>query len=209
MQLYPALLGLPAPLLLLIAAQVDGQLPTAVRKMGLDDGEKFFPEYMAFEEEIYEQAMLSPREAVAAVRMSREEEVRLLGTDSLISYQPPFAPHVTGDEGQLGWEIFRRAGEALSLLQGRQSCPEGMGNCANVGEPNKCCMNTEVCVTVQDSSSGNIACCPQGKKCSGAVGQCAQGATSCPAELGGGCCIPGFVCLGVGCKLDIPSQSIS
>jgi progranulin len=214
MKPFAAFLGLPSSLLLLIAAQVASQdvgmrLPTAIRKMSLDEGEKLFPEYMAFEEEFYAQAPLSPREAAAAAQMARDaDEALLLATNATIPYRPPFAQHEDERKGLLGWELFRRAAEALSLLQGRQACPSGMSSCLNIGYPNKCCMSNEVCVQVTDTMVGHVACCPQGITCSGSVGPCGSGATSCPAELGGGCCIPGFVCQGVGCKYLVPRPNI-
>lgn len=211
MKLPPPLLGLPASLLVLIAAQVAAEpprLPTAIRKMGLDSGEKFLPDYMAFEDEpIYAQAPLSPREAALAARLAREafdqsvELPCLAANDSSAMLRPPFATHGGLDTEQSGWELVRRAAEALHLLRGRQSCPAGMSSCANIGEPNKCCLNGEVCVSISDPSVGSVACCPQGRTCTGTVGSCNPGSTSCPAQLGGGCCIPGYVCQGVGCKL--------
>lgn len=191
-------------LLLLITAQVDSQLPTAVRKMSPDQNEKFFPEYVAFaeEEEGYVQAVLSPREAVAALKVSREQEARLgLQTNSSMPYLAPYMPHMKEEPGQLRQELFRRAAEALSLLQGRQACPGGMSSCASVGFSDRCCLSSEVCQVVPDSGGSIIACCPQGSTCSGPVGPCAADTTTCP---GGGCCVAGFQCEGDICKVSPP-----
>lgn len=219
------ILGLPSSLLLLVAAQVGAQQaqrkPTAIRKMPVDSSEKLFPEHFAFPDDRDDpyraSPFLSPREAVLAARLqlSVEEESSLAATNVSSTwpggrqYRPAFQTHQRGNGGNDmgdsdGWEVFRRAKETLNVLEGRQTCPEGMKDCGNVGEPNKCCMSGEKCVEVDDPSVGNVACCPQAAECSGPVGSCPDGSPSCPTELGGGCCIPGFVCRGTGCELSIP-----
>jgi len=228
MRPYSTFLGLPASLLVLVVSQAASseapppaqarppQLPTAIRKMGLDGGEKFFPEYMAFAvgapDAVFEYAPtpLSPREAALAARLARRDADAdanangdpLPAGNASLPLRPAFATHGGLEEDQSSpLELLRRAAEALHLLQGRQSCPAGMGSCAAIGAPNKCCITGEYCVQVNDPSVGQVACCPQGRTCSGSVGPCGAGSTSCSADLGGGCCIPGYVCQGVGCEL--------
>ncbi|ROT37688.1 hypothetical protein SODALDRAFT_340862 [Sodiomyces alkalinus F11] len=219
------ILGLPSSLLLLVAAQVEAQEaqrnPTAIRKMPLDSSEKLFPEYLSFsndQEDAYRASpFLSPREAVLAARLqlSVEEESSLAANVSTTwpggrRYRPAFQLHQRGNSWNgvgdgAGWELLRRARESLNALEGRHTCPEGMKNCGDIGEPNKCCMSGENCVEVEDPSVGNVACCPQGAECGGPVGSCPDGSPSCSTELGGGCCIPGFVCRGVGCVPSPPA----
>lgn len=117
------------------------------------------------------------------------------------TYIPAFAPHSHGT-------VLRRAAEVLALLQKRQACPGGMKSCSGVGSGVKCCQEGTYCVDVGDAVAGGIACCPDGVSCGGGVGECPDGATSCSAELGGGCCIPGYVCEGLGCKLIYPSHHL-
>jgi hypothetical protein len=95
---------------------------------------------------------------------------------------------------------MERAARALTLLERRSSCPSDMESCASIGSPAKCCEAGTVCTWVSDSTVGNVACCPEGSTCGGSVGDCPSGAVSCPAELGGGCCIAGYVCQGDGCE---------
>lgn len=79
-----------------------------------------------------------------------------------------------------GDDVRRRAAEALARLARRSSCPAGMDSCA-------------------------AKCCPEGATCGGGVGSCPAGAASCPPSPGGGCCIPGYVCQGVGCRCRPPT----
>ena len=197
MNLYHKFLGLPPALLLLVVAHVTAQgadqVPTAIRKMPPDSGAKFFPEYVAYEPIYsYDEALLSPREAALAARLDREGETPRRTDNS--SFRPIFKTH--GEEPN----AFRRAAEALKLLQRRESCPPDMSSCSGIGFPNKCCFAEEECVKVDDSTVGNVACCPKGIDCSGGVGSCPATAVTCPAELGGGCCIAGYICKGLGCE---------
>ncbi|OAA50717.1 hypothetical protein ISF_09335 [Cordyceps fumosorosea ARSEF 2679] len=80
------------------------------------------------------------------------------------------------------------------LLRPRSAaCPSGMSGCDAIGQPNKCCQDGTTCTRVDDASVGGIACCPRGASCGGQVGACPADAVSCPAELGGGGCIAGYV----------------
>jgi progranulin len=233
---------LPATLWLYVAAQIDAQqvqrLPTAVRRMTPDDGEKFFPEYYAFANEgqpgEYQQMRLAeahevPRSAALARRMFEAEDARLLAINASaqLGYRPPFAPHTftdedsaeqqrrilgrrameVKDEGFRAWGLFQRAAEAVAQLEKRQwACPNGTSSCSNIGYPDSCCSNGETCVIVTDTGLGSVGCCPSGSTCGGTVGDCSSGSTACSSSQGGGCCIPGYVCEGIGCKLILQSD---
>lgn len=207
--------GLPAALLLLIAAHADGAqaqaqarrlLPTAIRKMSLDGGEKFYHEYLAFEET--EDAARLGLGLQGPALLSREEE-RLLGANSsaAIPYRPPFAPHLgasgLGDAvgGRGGWELFRRSREVVARLERRQyACPGGTSSCASIGYPNSCCQTGLQCAPIPDTGLGPVGCCPQGVACTGSIA-CSGSQLACSSEIGGGCCIEGYVCATIGCKL--------
>lgn len=167
--------------------------------MSPNAGEKLLPNDLAFtENDVFgtiNTAPLSPREELLAARMADDNFL----SNSSFSYRPPFAEHHDSITST-GWESLRRAVEALHILEKRQSCPTTMNSCDYIGAANKCCLSNEVCVKVVDEHVGNVACCPKGAACSGAVAACPSGTTSCDAELSGGCCIPGYVCQGVGCK---------
>ncbi|KAJ6783342.1 hypothetical protein PWT90_04341 [Aphanocladium album] len=172
--------------------------PTAVRKLAPDANEKLYPEHLAFATLSFPEAALAARhfldaQDAALLRSQRDGQDR--------AHQPAFAGHLDDADRS----ALRRAAEALTLLQRRgAACPSGMSGCDAIGQPNKCCQDGTVCTKVEDSSVGGIACCPRGSSCGGRVGACPSDATSCPAELGGGCCIPGYVCQGMGC---VPSAS--
>ncbi|KAI8957775.1 hypothetical protein F5Y11DRAFT_67420 [Daldinia sp. FL1419] len=205
MHLSNTMLSLPSSLLVLLAAATQlraqqQQHPTAIRKMSLDESEMFLPEYYAFAP-----SQLQPR---------NEEELLLAGNSSAaIPFRPPYPLHYDypssgsrtktggGKDGDSGPSLYRRARDVLTRLQGRQfACPEDTHSCENIDQPNYCCTQGTQCFVVTNApESGNVGCCPDGQTCGVTVGQCSNGSTSCPANQGGGCCIPGFVCADVGC----------
>lgn len=213
---------LPISLWLLVAAHIDAQaqLPTAIRKMSPDGGEKFFPEYYAFADSDEYAEILPPARAAAARRAFDEADAQLLAANgsAQLGFRPPFAPHRAPDEagdlrdiraadvvgrrgdGLRGRAMFGRAAEVLAQLEKRDwACPTGTNSCESIGYPNSCCQADETCVVVTDTGLGNVGCCPSGQTCSGAVSNCTNGSTACPSSLGGGCCIAGYICEGVGC----------
>ncbi|XXH03766.1 hypothetical protein Hte_010172 [Hypoxylon texense] len=239
------MLSLPPSLLVLLGPAMlsRAQHPTAVRKMSLDEGEKFLPEYYAFGPLPPPQSQQQPlHQARAAGLLTPEEELLLSGNGSAaVPFLPPYPRHYDyhgaglgartkerrGQEkgnqrreeaesgsgsGSLG--LYRRVHEVLARLQGRQfACPEGTHSCTNIDQPNYCCTTGTTCFVVTNApDAGNVGCCPEGANCGVTVGTCSDGATACPASLGGGCCIPGFVCAEVGCvsstvSVITPSQT--
>ncbi|KAL2255857.1 hypothetical protein VTK26DRAFT_2604 [Humicola hyalothermophila] len=201
------------------------RLPTAVRKMPPDQGAKFHPSYYAFPNDAIFAAAAKPHTppAAAAARSIHEaHDAFLLASNASteLPLRPPFAvlsgPEEEGQEQEREgehphhrprippqWDLFRRAASALAFLEKRQwACPRGTSSCAAIGFPNSCCQQGETCVEVPDTGLGPVGCCPAGATCSGGVSGCSGGSTPCGSEIGGGCCIPGFVCEGVGCKFD-------
>ncbi|KAI1485051.1 hypothetical protein F5X96DRAFT_683130 [Biscogniauxia mediterranea] len=240
MHLSKAMLGLPPSLLLLLAMQLGGGsasaaqgqaiqqqqqkrslLPTAIKKMSLDEGEKFMPEYYAFapEPSFAEATQSSPDASTFWARslalLTPEEEALLaLNSSATIHYRPPFPRHYDYRRAAVGVGadadvssggrrrfLYRRARDALARLQGRQfSCPDNTASCDNIDQPNYCCVEGTTCFVVTDSpEAGNVGCCPEGQNCGGSVGTCTDDSTACPADVGGGCCVSGFVCAEVGC----------
>ncbi|KAK4456410.1 hypothetical protein QBC42DRAFT_292618, partial [Cladorrhinum samala] len=194
---------LPLSLWALVAAQIEAReqqeqqqkqraeasplllLPTAIRKMPADSGAKFHPHYYAFAA-----APAPPPEQPALVVVVAREAT---DNSSSSTFHPPFAILNTSPNPS-SLELLRRA-----ALQKRQwSCPSGTTSCASIGYPNSCCQASESCVAVKDTGLGPVGCCPAGATCNGSVGSCADGSSPCGSSIGGGCCIPGFVCAGVG-----------
>ncbi|KAI1380580.1 hypothetical protein F4677DRAFT_403953 [Hypoxylon crocopeplum] len=209
MHIPKAMLNLPPSLLVLLAAATQlraQQHPTAIRKMPPDEGEKFMPEYYAFGP--------APSPLLHNIRSADDEDLFSGNSSASISFQPPYPRHydyhiaglgarITGVGGKKSAEdgLYRRAREVLAKLQGRQfACPQGTHSCTNIDQPNYCCTAGTTCFVVTNApDAGNVGCCPDGQNCGVTVGACTGGATACPADLGGGCCIPGFVCAEVGC----------
>ncbi|EGX88370.1 GPI anchored protein, putative [Cordyceps militaris CM01] len=172
------MLLLPASLLSLVlqvSSSAAERSPTAIRKVAPDANEKILPEHLAFASLPFHDASLDARDFLDA------QDVRI---PQPRPYRPAYAGHVDSETER---NVLRRGAHALALLNRRAAaCPSGMGGCDSIGQPNKCC---------QDGT---------GASCGGGVGACPADAVSCPAELGGGCCIPGYVCQGMGC---VPSAS--
>ncbi|KAK4104249.1 hypothetical protein N658DRAFT_484252 [Parathielavia hyrcaniae] len=218
---------LPLSLWLLLTAQIDAleqaqvepgtdqhRLPTAIRKMPPDQGAKFHHEYCAFSD--HHTAALSPpshalHPAIAARSPYETDDARRTwaNTSAELPLRPPFAvlsgPEEEEDDDEStsspGWDLFRRAASALAFLERRQwACPSGTRNCSSIGYPNSCCGESETCMEVPDTGLGPVGCCPSGATCGGGISGCADGSTACGSEIGGGCCIPGFVCQGVGLR---------
>ncbi|KAH7149421.1 hypothetical protein B0J13DRAFT_551459 [Dactylonectria estremocensis] len=197
MKPYPALFALPS--LAIFASQVagDGSAPTAIKKLAPNSHEKLLAEHLAFAAI----PVLGPRDTVSSLWDEGQNRERDAAADSTTQrYRPAFARHLNHAESA----YLRRAAARALLLHRREACPAGTSSCADIGSSDKCCQEGTYCVSVEDSSVGNIACCPDAASCGGGVGACPSGATSCSEDLGGGCCIPGYVCEGAGC---VPSAS--
>lgn len=185
-----SLLVLPPALLALLCQATANPNPTALRKLPPDSNEKLFPEHLAF---------------APAADLLHDDTLSLDNTYALDDrgidgsagyYRRAFGANY--DESEDGG-ILRRAAEALAILERRTSCPSGMNSCEDEEAPNKCCQDGTYCTRISNTGVGNIACCPDGSTCGGGVGECPSDATECPASLGGGCCIPGYICQGIGC----------
>lgn len=200
-------------------------LPTAIRKMPPDQGAKFHHEYCAFAEHAaFGPAAQRPVAAIAARSALNADDALILAANvsAELPLRPPFAllsgPEEVNrnDEESIApppppraWDLFRRAASALAFLERRQwACPSGTSSCAAIGYPNSCCGERETCVKVADTGLGPVGCCPAGATCGGGISGCAAGSTACGSDIGGGCCIPGFVCQGVGCKSHLPPLSL-
>ncbi|KAI2463462.1 hypothetical protein F4781DRAFT_416513 [Annulohypoxylon bovei var. microspora] len=216
MYISQAMLSLPPTLLVLLAAATQAHAqhhPTAIRKMSLDEGEKIFPEYYAF----------GPASAPAFLPHDEEALLPSGNSSAAVPFLPPYPRHLDhhhyrspspprnkkAADGKLeeedtddrGAGLYRRTREAPSRLRGRQfACPSDTHSCTNIAQPNYCCASGTTCFVVTNApESGNVGCCPVGQNCGVTVGACTSGSTACPANVGGGCCIAGFVCAEVGC----------
>ncbi len=165
-----------------------GQLPSVVRKMSSDEGEKFYFDYWSWDD------------ALSLSSLARD-----FGNTSLTQPQPAVLLHTSTDTDWLisadeKRNYSRSARRALSVLLGRDfQCPTGTFSCTSIGQPDSCCGDGATCVIVQDTGLGVVGCCPAGETCGDTVSSCGAGYSSCSSSLGGGCCIPGYTCVTGGC----------
>jgi progranulin len=178
-----------------------GRSPVGVMKMSPDEGEKFYMEYWQFEQDLEQSPMFG---AFLRARDEDEEARLLVNASAAILFRPPFALHTDNFGMEYGVLRARRAMEGIAVLAALQKkdfvCPTGTASCQGIGYPNSCCSTDENCFVIPDTGLGPVGCCPKGGNCGGTITECNAPNTACAANLGGGCCIPNFVCEGVGCK---------
>lgn len=193
-----------------IQEQLGWKPPVGVRKMSDDEGEKFFWDYWQFDDHPREDIRV--REDLCSVqrmtdtprlrrRQLSEDTAGVTNATMLEDLFPPFLLHEETPMQSSKWSRFL----PRALLQGRAfQCPSGTSNCSSISRPNSCCATDETCVLVKDTGLGDVGCCPYGGNCGNQVTNCdsSQGYTSCPSDKdNGGCCIPHFMCDGIGCEL--------
>lgn len=164
----------------------------AVRKMTDNEGQMFLHHYWHFN-----QIARRPHDGL--------DEPHASATNASLAFpfHAPFALHRDADfdaaPSHLHW--------ARGLLSDRAfQCPSDTDACAGINRPNSCCPSGSSCQLVTDTGQGDVACCGSGQICSGNVQSCAQGYQNCPGDAGGGCCVPGYACVGtIGCKFSLPT----
>lgn len=159
-----------------------------MKKMSTDEGEKFFLDYWSFIDETQSERRDLDRAENGSTDTS--EEYGLPG-DIFFPRSFPFQASVPGQVHG-------------GFLQARDfKCPTGTNACTSIGRTDRCCSIGDTCEIVKDTGSGDVGCCPKGKKCSNVVGKCPSPWTTCSEALGGGCCISGYSCVPGGCEYRI------
>ena len=160
--------------------------PIGVKKMSSDAGEMFMFDNWIFASDV-EDAETDKR-----MENDRRELSNITG-----QFEPALRP--VEENAQRDWYLRFRVRDAL--LKRGFKCPAGTSDCSSIGEPNSCCGTGSNCIKISDQGLGPVGCCPQGQTCSGGIScDTAAGYTSCPESPNGGCCLPGYSCLDVGCK---------
>jgi hypothetical protein len=159
-----------------------------VKKMSEDEGEKFFFDYWNFD-------------GSDEVSLTTTNE-----TNSSQSYDAPEAPEIKPRAYPFWRSVPTNMGFSL-VFRRDFKCPTGTFACTAIDRPNSCCGAGDTCMLVQDTGLGDVGCCPQGQTCSGIIGSCQEGYKSCPASMGGGCCIPGYECVSGGCKFQVADSA--
>ncbi|EEA27653.1 GPI anchored protein, putative [Talaromyces marneffei ATCC 18224] len=212
-----------------IAQQYGQQLPSVVRKMSDDEGEKFYFDYWSWD----------------GPNLSSASKRGIVNTSITVEPQPALLPHTSTDaESLLSAEgkrdYARSARRALFMLLGRDfQCPTGTFSCTSIGQPDSCCGDGASCVMVQDTGLGVVGCCPVGETCetsstvspaapvrpttssqttitsstpsstsvSSTVSTCPTGFYACSAVYAGGCCRTGRNCDTTSCPAT-PSTTL-
>ncbi|TGO88529.1 hypothetical protein BPOR_0157g00110 [Botrytis porri] len=180
--------------------------PVGILKMSEDGGEKFYNGYWRFGDEDL-QMSVDGRDKYLRERDLKEEARSLANSSIPISFRTPFALHTEDHSGFLDYEKIRARRKdstaALALLEKRDfKCPTGTSNCSSIGYPNSCCATDETCFQITDTGLGPVGCCPSGGNCGGTITNCASPNTPCADDVGGGCCIPNYVCASIGCVIN-------
>jgi progranulin len=176
-----------------------------VKKMSDDEGEKFYLDYWNFAAEGDINAMEDEDDGQ---QIDDSESRFLLGFNHTRTgtTMPPFSVH-SNDSSVIRSNMLSRY-VRFPILHRSQSgrrdfqCPVGTSSCASIGRPNSCCAEGQTCQSIQDTGLGDVGCCAAGETCGGSLSTCASGYTECPNYPGGGCCIPGYVCVAGGCLLS-------
>ena len=205
-----------------IQHRLGGRQPAGVRKMSDDEGEMFFMEYWQFEtgedaKSVEDQGSQVLKRSIPPLRMPGThgmEAVDEQWANASIPHQPlpPFPLHHDKQEKispHAGWSPLFPRGLFSNHAKRNFQCPTGTSACTSINRPDSCCATGETCQIITNTGLGDVGCCEQGLTCSGGVSNCSRGNTPCPSAQGGGCCIPGFACVDVGCKNSlIPGISL-
>ncbi|KAI9760312.1 MAG: hypothetical protein M4579_001716 [Chaenotheca gracillima] len=208
--------------------QVSPHAPAGVRKMGIDEGEKFYMEYWEFgssqladrsdfETTLHEETKQTSSRELRSEEDEEEEEEEVAGYSNAsipIPHKPALLLH-TDDQTSLNphfkrdlpyySSLFARSPRAAfaALRKRAFECPAGTKDCSSVGRATNCCGQGEVCQMLSNTGTdSDVGCCPEGQTCSGSLGKCDAGFTRCSDNIGGGCCIPLYVCVDQGSLLS-------
>ncbi|RKF74266.1 putative gpi anchored protein [Golovinomyces cichoracearum] len=179
-----------------------------VMKMGLDEGEKFFPDYWLYE------AARSVDHSRHSNLISRDNNGDSISNASMV---PAFRALLQSDKespenlehGAKKDLESRSPASVLMKLQKRDfRCPIGTNDCSAIGYPNSCCPDSDTCFAIKDTGLGPVGCCRKGSNCGGTINECIAPNTGCSSSSGGGCCIRNYICARIGCTIN-PTMIVS
>lgn len=184
------------------------QMPVGVRKMSDDESEMFYPGYWNFKPEAGDSSVeLDKRKPVSrSLNDLLDGDLSKGSTNSSICQplQAPFALHsfIHVNNQPPRARLPKSPRDIFSLDQRAFQCPGDTIVCTSIGRPNSCCPTGSTCQLITNSGYGDVGCCGEGQVCGGQVSSCPAGDTSCPNAAGGGCCLSGYSCSGVGCAVS-------
>lgn len=186
-----------------IQKRLAAQRAVGVCKMPGDDGEMFFPEYWVFEGEADngQAKQIGKRNSTLPHPEHYQDREGLKNWANSTLLHPLQAPLNLHSFKAKVWRGDRMPRAILEKLYKRDfKCPGNTFSCTSINRPNNCCPTGESCQLIADVGLGDVGCCAEGLTCSQQVSSCQQGYKSCPGSSGGGCCIPGYECVDIGCK---------
>lgn len=193
-----------------IQEKLASQRPIGLHKMSGDEGEMFFPEYWVFDSELKNAPANKPMERrTPFLRLPSEHQHSgiqedLANSTWLYPLQASLSLHSDQQiESKRLLRKLHRLPRALRYQLDERDfrCPGNTLSCTSINRPNSCCPSGESCQLITNNGLGDVGCCAQGQTCSQQVSTCQEGYKSCPGSSGGGCCIPGYDCDGVGCMI--------
>lgn len=193
-----------------IQEKLASQRPIGVHKMSGDEGEMFFPEYWVFDMELRNAPANTSRDTrVPSLPLPSQHQhsgiledwanstwlYPLRASFSLHSHRQNESKRLLRRLGRLPRALFHQLDERDF------QCPGNTLSCTSINRPNSCCPIGESCQLITNTGLGDVGCCTQGQTCSQQASTCQEGYKSCPVSSGGGCCVPGYDCDGVGCMI--------
>jgi len=174
--------------------------PVRVRKMSGDQGEMFSPSYWGFDTD----EQTSPNQALGKRKSDTgngdSQCIDLRSNSTLLPpLRAPFSLHSLQQSNPVRHHLLHAPRTLFSIDKRDFQCPSGTAACRSINQPNSCCPSGSTCELLTSGGSGAVGCCTAGQTCSQEVASCQEGYTSCPGDSGGGCCVPGYSCMGVGC----------
>jgi hypothetical protein len=162
-----------------VKERLQHEKPIGIKKMSLDEGEMFMLDDWIF--------------ASSTQQSSRRSDYG----NGTCQARSALRPHAYEPNDFLARMHVRDV-----LLNRQFKCPDGTNSCEAIGAPDVCCGIGSTCISTTGSNdAGHVGCCPEGQTCAGSVScDAASGYTGCPGSDNGGCCLPGFSCMGIGCK---------
>ena len=189
------------------------QMLIGIRKMSGDEAEMFFPEYWSFETTSDHNPEVNLDKRVPTLHSlkpfnDREASAECTNASMPQPLQAPFALHANEefDDRPLLRRLLNSPRATFHPEKRDFQCPGDTTVCSSINQPNSCCPAGTTCQSITDSGNGAVGCCPSGQTCSEQVSDCQAPDISCPESSGGGCCIPGYICSGVGCKCSLVFQ---
>ena len=193
--------------------------PIAVRKMSGDEGEKFLMEYWqsSFGRGLQLPLTGTERHFLDDDGGASRKRLRPRSSDEdgwrsepvngsmPIPFRPPFLLHTDEQvslhhQSRVDRSSISSGLDEMRLQKRAFQCPAGTNSCSTIERPTSCCAQGETCQLIPDTGLGDVGCCLASLGCSGPLHTCDAGFTPCPGAIGGGCCIPNYVCVSMGCK---------